>query len=79
MIDGGGHDAEGDVRGVKGVMAQGRRRIVGCRGAVHEGHWPERRFADRPAGHREARRRGDGHAPDGRQLHEQVVGMLSIN
>jgi len=54
MIDGSGHDAKGDVRGVKRVMAQRGRRIVGCRGAVHEGHWPERRFADRPAGQREA-------------------------
>src|SRR5260221_2549095 len=46
---------------------------------MHERDRPERRFADRSASQRDACGLADRYAPDGRQLHEQIVGMLSID
>ncbi|HET9832381.1 MAG TPA: hypothetical protein VFP91_11745 [Vicinamibacterales bacterium] len=45
---------------------------------MHERDRSERRFPDRSAGEREPRRVVDGHSPDGGELHEQIVRMLSI-
>ena len=79
VIDGGRDDAKRDMCGVERVMTERRGRIV-CGGrAVHERHGPECRLANGTTREREASRLRQRHSPDGRQLHEQVVRMLSVD
>ena len=45
---------------------------------MHERHRTERRFAPRPTGQCQIRPMAERHAPRRRELHEQIVRMLTI-
>ena len=78
-IDGGGHDAVRDVRRIERVMPERRDRVFRRRRAVHERDRAERRLARGPARQRETGAVVHRDAPDRRQLHEEIVGMLPID
>ena len=72
-------DAERDVRLVERVMAEWSGRIVHRGWPVHERDRTEGGLADRRAGQRQTGLLVQGQAPDGRQLHEEIVRVLPID
>ena len=72
-------DAIGDVRRIEPVMRDRRLRIVARATAMHKRARPQRRLADRTAVEEQAGVLADIDVDARRQLHEQIVRMLTID
>ncbi len=79
VVDGGRDEAERDVRRIKRVVRQRSYRVVRGRGSMHERDRSERGLPDRASGQRQPARAADRHAPNGRELHEEIVRVLPID